>query len=43
MKKQWYKINKDNIEVIKEQRDVRELQKFIKEIQQLYSIKSYNK
>jgi hypothetical protein len=41
MNKQWWKINKDNIEFIKEQRDIKELQKFIKEVGKIYSIKPY--
>jgi hypothetical protein len=39
MHKQWYRLNKDNIDVIKEKRDIEALLKVIKSIGKYYPIK----
>lgn len=39
MKKQWYKINKDNLEVIMQERERQETIKFLKDLGKIFSIK----
>jgi len=39
MHKQWYRLNKDNIDYIKQERDIQQLLKIIKSIGKIYSIK----
>lgn len=43
MKKQWYKINKENIDVIKQEKQNKEHAKFIKDIGKFFNIKPYKK
>jgi hypothetical protein len=39
MKKQWYKINKDNLDVIMQERKRQEIIKFRKDIGKMFNIK----
>lgn len=39
MKKQWYKLNKDNLEVIMQEREKREVVKFLKDIREMFNLK----
>lgn len=39
MKKQWYKLNKDNLEVIMQERERREVVKFLKDIREMFNLK----
>ncbi len=41
MKKQWFRLNKNNIEVIKQEKERQELIKFCKEIGDIFNIKPY--
>lgn len=39
MHKQWWRLNKDNIDVIKEKKDMEQLMKIIKSLGKYYTIK----
>lgn len=41
MKKQWYLLNKDNYEVIKQEKERQQVIKFFKDLGKIYNIKPF--
>ena len=41
MKKQWYLLNKDNYEVIKQEKERQQVINFLKDLGKIYNIKPY--